>query len=237
MIGILTGVGAAALLSAAGWHSMWPASQLYGRTFIGLGRGSKLLALTYDDGPNDPWTPRLLEVLARHDVHATFFMLGRFVTQRPDIARQVAASGHAIGNHTYTHPNLIFASPAQVLAQIEDCDRAITDAVGEYAKLFRPPFGGRRPDVLAAARRKGFVPVMWSVSAYDWNADPPEKVERKIASQVHGGDVILMHDGGHLAFGTDRAASVAATDRLITRYKSDGYRFVTVPEMINETRK
>lgn len=235
MIGILTGVGATvALLSAAGWHSMWPTSQLYGQTFIGLGRGSKLLALTYDDGPNDPWTPCLLEVLARQDVHATFFMLGRFVTQRPDIVRQVATAGHAIGNHTYTHPNLIFASRAQVLAQIEDCDRAITDAIGEHAKLFRPPFGGRRPDVLAEARRKGFVPVMWSVSAYDWNADPPEKVERKVASQVRGGDVILMHDGGHLAFGTDRTASVAATDRLITRYKNDGYRFVTVPEMMKQ---
>lgn len=227
----------AVLLSAAGWHSMVPKSQLYGRTFIGLERGSKLLALTYDDGPNDPWTPRLLEVLARHDVRATFFMLGRFVHQRPDIARMVAESGHAIGNHTLSHPNLIFSSPARVQAQIDECDRALTDAVGEHSNLFRPPFGGRRPDVLATARRKGFIPVMWSVSAYDWNTDPPGKVERKVANQIRGGDVILMHDGGHLAMGTDRSASVAATDRIITRFRSEGYRFVTVPEMIQEERR
>lgn len=211
---------------------MWPTSQVYGRTFIGVGRGSKLLALTYDDGPNDPWTGRLLDVLARHDVHATFFMLGRHARQRPDIARRVAEAGHVIGNHTFTHPNLIFASPAQVTAQIIDCDRALTDSVGEHSKLFRPPFGGRRPDVLWRARREGFVPVMWSVSAYDWRDDPPAKVERKVASQVSGGDVILMHDGGHLAMGTDRSASVAATELIIRRYKGEGYRFVTVAEMM-----
>jgi peptidoglycan/xylan/chitin deacetylase (PgdA/CDA1 family) len=236
VIGVFAATTTAALLSAAGWHSMVPKSQLYGRTFIGVNSGSKLLALTYDDGPNDPWTPRLLEVLARHDVRATFFMLGRYVRQRPNIARQVAEAGHAIGNHTFSHPNLIFSSLAQILAQINDCDHALNDAVGEHSKLFRPPFGGRRPDVLSRARREGFIPVMWSVSAYDWNAGPPEKIEHKVASQVRGGDVILMHDGGHLALGTDRSASVAATDRIITRYKSEGYRFVTVPEMMKEAR-
>ncbi len=211
---------------------MVPRSQLYGRTFIGLGNGSKLLALTYDDGPNDPWTGHLLDVLARHDVRATFFMLGRHVQQRPEIARLVAQAGHVIGNHTFSHPNLIFSSPAQIASQIDDCDSALADAVGEHSRLFRPPFGGRRPDVLSAVRHKGLVPVMWSVSAYDWNADPADKVERKVASQVRGGDVILMHDGGHLALGADRSASVAATDLIIRRYKGEGYRFITVPEMM-----
>jgi peptidoglycan-N-acetylglucosamine deacetylase len=233
VIGILaTATATAALLSAAGWHSMGPRSQFYGRTFIGVDPSSKLLALTYDDGPNDPWTGRLLDVLARHDVHATFFMLGRFVTERPDIARQVAAAGHVIGNHTYSHPNLIFASPARIHAQIADCDRALNDAVGEHSKLFRPPFGGRRPDVLSRARREGYIPVMWAVSAYDWNTDPPAKVENRIARRLRGGEVILMHDGGHPAMGTDRSATVTATDHLVTRCKSEGYRFVTVPEMM-----
>jgi peptidoglycan-N-acetylglucosamine deacetylase len=234
MFGLLAATATAGLLSAAGWHSMLPRSQLYGRTFIGLNDGSKLLALTYDDGPNDPWTPRLLEVLARHGVRATFFMLGRYVRQRPEIARQVAEAGHVIGNHTFSHPNLIFSSPARIQAQIDECHHVLTEAIGEHSKLFRPPFGGRRPDVLSGARRKGLIPVMWSVSAYDWNAGAPEKVERKVARQVRGGDVILMHDGGHLAFGTDRSASVAATDRIIARYKTEGYRFVSVTEMMKE---
>jgi peptidoglycan-N-acetylglucosamine deacetylase len=174
----------------------------------------------------------LLEVLARHDVRATFFMVGRYAAQLPEIARAVAAAGHVIGNHTYTHPNLIFCSPGQVQAQLHECDRVLTSVVGEHSKLFRPPFGGRRPDVLRMTRQHGFVPVMWSVSSHDWNPGPAEQIENKIARQVRGGDVILMHDGGHLSPTVDRSATIAATDNLITRYKGEGFSFVTVPEMI-----
>src|SRR4051812_10062814 len=89
---------------AAGYHTMSPTSQLYGRTFLGEGRGSKRLALTFDDGPNDPHTRQLLDVLAKHQVKATFFVIGKFVKQRPDIVRAVVDAGHVIGNHTYSHP-------------------------------------------------------------------------------------------------------------------------------------
>src|SRR5437762_9804888 len=98
---------AAAAASAAGYQSMAPTGQWYGRTFTGLQRGSRKLALTYDDGPNDPHTLRLLEVLAKHEVRATFFLIGRYVRQRPDIVRDLVKAGHAVGNHTFTHPNLI----------------------------------------------------------------------------------------------------------------------------------
>ncbi|HYG98392.1 MAG TPA: polysaccharide deacetylase family protein [Terriglobales bacterium] len=232
MVGALLASAVAATLTAAGWHSMWPTSQFYGPTFIGLERGSRLLALTYDDGPNKASTPQLLEVLAKNDVRATFFMLGRHVTHQPDLAREVAAAGHAIGNHTYTHPNLIFASPAQVSAQIEACHRVLNDVVGEHSNLFRPPFGGRRPDVLAEVRRRGFVPVMWAISAYDWNRDSAEVIESRVSRRIRGGEVVLMHDGSDLGMGADRSASVAATDRLIRRFKDQGYSFVTVPEMM-----
>ena len=211
---------------------MAPRSQLYGRTFIGVDPKSRLLALTYDDGPNAKCTPALLHVLAKHDVRATFFMMGSHAAQHPDIARAVAAAGHDIGNHTQTHPNLIFCSPTQVISQLDECHRVLTDVVGEHAKLFRPPFGGRRPDVLRSARNKGYIPVMWSVTAYDWKPVPPEKVEAHVTRQVRGGDVILMHDGGHLSPDADRSATVVATDRLIARFKTEGYTFVSVSEMI-----
>src|SRR5437879_6375595 len=100
----------AAAAAAAGYQSMAPTGQWYGRTFTGLGRGSKRLALTYDDGPNDPHTLRLLEVLAKHNIHASFFLIGRYVSQRPDIVRELVRAGHIVGNHTWSHPNLIFAS-------------------------------------------------------------------------------------------------------------------------------
>src|ERR1700733_9073797 len=133
---------------AAGYQSMAPTGQWYGRTFTGLARGSKQLALTYDDGPNDPHTFRLLEVLAKHDVKATFFLIGRFVKQRPDIARELTRAGHVVGNHTFSHPNLLFATSEQTRTELTTCEQVLSDAVGEHSRLFRPPFGGRRPGTL-----------------------------------------------------------------------------------------
>jgi peptidoglycan/xylan/chitin deacetylase (PgdA/CDA1 family) len=226
------GAGVAVAVVAVGYQSMAPRGQWYGRTFTGVKAGIRLLALTYDDGPNDPHTLRLLEVLAKHDVKATFFLIGRYVKQRPDIARELVRAGHVVGNHTFSHPNLIFASARQTRTQLLDCQQALADAVGEHSRLFRPPFGGRRPSTLRIARELGLEPVMWSVTGWDWKGKPAEYVERRVRQQVRGGDVILLHDGGHSTFGADRSQSVIATDRLIDRYKSDGYEFVTVPEMM-----
>ncbi len=250
MLGYAIAGATAAAVVAAGYHTMAPRSQLYGRTFIGA-PGSRQLALTYDDGPNDPHTLRLVEVLARHNVRATFFVLGKFVAVRPDIVREIVRAGHAVANHTYSHRNLIFATRAQVAAEIRDCEHAITDALGESLCergsvtragqrveepsphfLFRPPFGARRPAVLRTAREMGYLPVMWSVAGRDWRAPGAIEIERAIARQVRGGDVILLHDGGHAHLGANRSQTFAATDNLIARFKGEGYEFATVPEMI-----
>jgi peptidoglycan-N-acetylglucosamine deacetylase len=197
------------------------------QTFTGLARGSHQIALTYDDGPNDPHTLRLLEVLAKHSVHATFFLIGRYVQQRPEIVREIVQAGHVVGNHTFTHPLLTFKSETEIRQQLSECRAALQDAIGEPSNLFRPPFGGRRPAVLRVARELGLKPIMWNVTGYDWNAPPAAVIERKVANQIRGGDVILLHDGGHKQMGADRSQTVIATDHLITRYKSDGYEFVT----------
>jgi len=228
---ILTGAASAAAI-AAGYQSMSPTGQWYGRTFTGLARGTKQLALTYDDGPNDPHTVRLLEVLARHGAQATFFLIGRYVRQHPNIAREIVKAGHVVGNHTFTHPLLTLKSSAEIRRQLLDCRSALHDAIGEHSNLFRPPFGGRRPAVLHIARELGLEPVMWNVTGYDWNAAPAAVIERKVATQIRGGDVILLHDGGHKQMGADRSQTVLATEHMIARYKASGYEFATIPEMM-----
>ncbi len=161
-------------------------------------------------------------------------MIGSFVKLRPDIVRAVATAGHAIGNHTYSHPNLVFEGGSNTRNEIAGCELVLQEAIGPYPRLFRPPFGGRHPITLHAVRELGYLPVMWSVTSYDWKARSPQDIVDHVTKRVRGGDVILMHDGGHLKFGTDRSHTVAATDEIMRRYKGEGFQFVTIPEMTGE---
>lgn len=232
MLGLaLTGAVSVAAV-AAGYQSMAPTGQWYGRTFTGLARGSRQLALTYDDGPNDPHTLRLLEVLAKHSVCATFFLIGRYVRQRPEIVREIVRGGHVVGNHTFSHPLMILKSEAEIREELSTCHAALEDTIGRHSNLFRPPFGGRRPAVLRVARKFDFEPVMWNAAGGDWNAPSADAIESKLARQIRGGNLILLHDGGHKQMGVDRSQTVIATARLIPRYKAEGYEFVTIPQMM-----
>jgi peptidoglycan/xylan/chitin deacetylase (PgdA/CDA1 family) len=235
MLPLVLGAASAALVSA-GYQTMSPRGQWYGRTFTGLPRPCRKIALTFDDGPNDPYTSQLLEVLARHAVTATFFMLGQFVQRRPDLARAVAEAGHAVGNHTFSHPNLIFLAAARVKAEIEKCEQALEDAIGRRSTLFRPPFGGRRPASLRVARSLALEPVMWNVTSFDWRAPSAGYIEERVTTRVRGGDVILLHDGHHVQMGADRSMTVSATERIIVRLKEKGYDFCTITEMMQLAR-
>lgn len=229
---IIAGAAIAAAATWAGFQCYWPSSQVWGRTFVGLPPGSRHLALTYDDGPNAPWTLRLLDVLDSHAVKATFFMLGKFVAEKPEIAREVIRRGHNIGLHTWDHPNLIFASPSEVRSQIERTQSIILDTTGYRCTLMRPPFGARTPMILRVIRKLGLTPVMWNVTCYDWKPTTSQRVLAHVERQVRGGDIILLHDGSYLKMGADRSHSVEATELIIRKYKGEGYGFVTVSEMM-----
>jgi peptidoglycan/xylan/chitin deacetylase (PgdA/CDA1 family) len=217
----------AAAASLASYASVSPTSQLWGKTVARLAPGE--IALTYDDGPNDGTTQLLLEVLAEAEVRATFFLIGRYVRQQPALVRQIQQAGHTLGNHSDTHPNLIWTSPARTRDEIIRCQQSIEDAAGVSVRLFRPPFGMRRPDTLRIARELGLTPVMWNVTCYDWK---PTATATSIIDQTqrqmrpHSGAILLLHDGGHLAFGADRLATIEATRRLLQRYERS--RFVGI---------
>jgi peptidoglycan/xylan/chitin deacetylase (PgdA/CDA1 family) len=234
MLAALTALAsAAAAASYAGYATMAPGSQLYGRTLT-HGSDPAQMALTYDDGPNDPHTLRLLDVLAKHQAKATFFLIGKYVRQQPEIARAIRDAGHGIGNHTDSHPNLVLVSASRLRQELEDCRKALEDAVGAPAPLFRPPFGGRRPNVLRTVRSMGLEPVMWSVTAYDWNAKSAEAIVQKVVKQVGSrkqGEIVLLHDGSHLGFGADRSRTVEATRTLLKKYLAEGKKFVSVQEI------
>jgi peptidoglycan/xylan/chitin deacetylase (PgdA/CDA1 family) len=229
---IIAGVGLAGAATWAGFQCYWPTSQFWGRTFVGLQPGSRALALTYDDGPNDPWTLRLMDVLDRHSAKATFFMVGKFVAEKPEIAREVSERGHELGIHTWDHPNLIFASPAEVRSQIERTQNIIFDTTGYRCSLMRPPFGARTPLTLHVIRKLGLTPVMWNVTCYDWKPTTPHRIMAHVERQIRGGDIILLHDGGYLKMGAGRSHSVEATELIIRKYTDGGHRFATVSQMM-----
>jgi peptidoglycan/xylan/chitin deacetylase (PgdA/CDA1 family) len=232
----------AALVGAAGFaifHGQWPTSQLYGTTICRGPAGVRKLALTYDDGPNPKYTPRLMKILADHDAHATFFSIGQWAAREPELLRELKAAGHAVGNHTYTHPTMPLLSSAQVKDELARCKDAVEAAGVEFStvdgeELMRPPYGRRRPGTLRAMREEGYVPVTWSVTCYDWRKSATRHKVAHRASRAIEGDVILLHDGGNLEPAADRSHSVAATEDTLKKFKAEGYEFVTVPELVGE---
>ncbi|MBV9182259.1 MAG: polysaccharide deacetylase family protein [Acidobacteria bacterium] len=233
MLGMV--IAASAAMATYGYQCLAPTGQWFGRAFHGARRGSKQSALTFDDGPNDPHTLKLLDILAKHKVLATFFFIGHYVEQAPHLAREVAERGHVVGNHTFSHPLLIFQSPTRIRQEILDCRKAISDALGEHSNLFRPPWGGRRPGVFRLVRELGLEPIMWSITGYDWNASLADEIERRVGGKIRGGDIVLLHDGSHATFGADRSKTTQAVDHLITRYRAQAYQFVTIPEMMRSS--
>lgn len=218
--------GAAGAGGAAGaWGAVHPKSQLFGRTLCRTGDASTL-ALTFDDGPNPAVTPRLLELLARHEARATFFLVGRYVRACPGLAAEIAARGHAVGNHTETHPNLIWLSPQRIREELVRCNEAIAEATGREACWMRPPFGYRGPQLSGAVRRAACAGVaMWSAGGRDWRPQPAARVIRRLRL-ARGGDIVLLHDGDYRALGADRRHTIEALEYWLPRWKDAGLRFV-----------
>jgi len=227
----MTLANAAALSSIAAGISAWgayhPSSQLFGRTRRRTGH-ARSIALTFDDGPNPAVTPRLLDVLERYGARGTFFLIGRHVRACPAIAAEIAARGHTIGNHTDTHPNLLWQSRRRILDELERCDVAIEDATGQRPRIMRPPFGYRQPQVHAAARHAGFGrPVLWSRSARDWTPQQAASVIWRLRA-IRPGDIVLLHDGFHAALGADRQHTVRALEYWLPRWTAQGLACVPV---------
>jgi peptidoglycan/xylan/chitin deacetylase (PgdA/CDA1 family) len=229
----------AATLAASSWlladAALRPESQLFGPTIV-AGQNILQAALTYDDGPNTAGqgTEALLDILAAHQARATFFMIGNFVRQQPELARRVLAAGHLIGNHTQTHPWL-HLKPARVIREeLLACNNALEDALGIPIRYFRPPHGARRPDVLRAAQELGLKTVQWNVMGKDWLPIGTSGILANIdlgmarAARLRRSSNILLHDGSDRAIGTPRPDTLRVTETLLHRFAQQGIAPVTV---------
>ncbi len=225
---LLAGTGCAA--GAYSWAACVPSSQLFGRTIQRTG-DARTIALTFDDGPNPAVTPALLDLLERHSIHATFFLIGAHVRACPALAREIAQRGHTIGNHTDTHPALPLLSKQRISAELARCDESIQSATGQAPRWMRPPYGFRSPLLNGVVKRRhGAGVVMWSRLARDWKPQPAAPVIHRLR-RVRGGDIVLLHDGDHRAPGGDRRHTVEALAHWIPRWKDAGLRMAALDEI------
>jgi peptidoglycan/xylan/chitin deacetylase (PgdA/CDA1 family) len=235
---ISVGLGAAAGLALAtggcAYAALWPASRIFGKSFIAPCHPGEL-ALTFDDGPNPAWTPRLLDVLANYGVRATFFMVGSHAQSEPALVRRVVAAGHLIGNHTWSHPNLALTGATRVEEQLVRTSETLQQITSKPVRFFRPPFGARRPIVLRIARKLGMTPVLWNVMTSDWSNPSADSIASHLIHSIdrveRSGSAanVVLHDGSHLDRAAWRAPSLNAVSQLAQRYKFT-HRFVTLDE-------
>lgn len=184
------------------------------------------IALTFDDGPS-PYTPRLLDVLHRLRVPATFFVLGREVGNYPDTMQRLIDSGMTVGSHSWAHPNFEQLTEADQEAQVTQTARAIERSGAPVPRLFRPPYGAYDAATHRVLGRARELSVLWSVDSQDYTRPGVDGIVRNVVPNVHPGAIILMHDGGG-----ERDQTIAAVERIVPQLRKQGYRFVTVPRLL-----
>lgn len=187
--------------------------------------GEKVVALTFDDGPWDGTTGQVLDILKQYDVKATFFWVGQQIRNNPELAKQVVADGHAVGNHTWRHP-MNDVDQLTAADEVGNTARLIYETTGVRTNLFRPPGGNLSGSMVPYAKQQHNIVTMWSVESEDYYVSAPIIVDN-VLKGVQPGGIILLHDGGG-----DRSQTVQALPQIITTLQRQGYRFVTVPELL-----
>jgi peptidoglycan/xylan/chitin deacetylase (PgdA/CDA1 family) len=219
-----------------------PGNQLFGQTLVAGSPTEREIALTFDDGPNPPYTDRILDVLKAEHAPATFFVVGRAAAAYPETLRRIAREGHAIGNHTWDHKHMIVESTAVMRSELLRTAAVIARITGVHTTLMRPPFGARDFAVIGEAHKLGYRVVMWSVPLpKDWEQPGDATISRRVVDAATDGSIIVLHDGNEgilcsrdrrPAHDCDRGQDVAATREIIESLRARGFRFVTIPQLI-----
>lgn len=187
----------------------------------------KQIALTFDDGPNERWTEKYLDLLADKEIKASFFMLGKNAKNHPELVQKVAAAGHDIGIHSYDHDDLKKQGYAAIQEDLILSQDTIAQITGVAPTLFRPPYGSIDAQVIEVAQEQGLLMVLWNVDPQDWLLDTKEKVAKAVLDHVEPGNIVVMHEGKTVTYG--------ALPIIIDALKEDGYEFVTIRELVYES--
>jgi peptidoglycan-N-acetylglucosamine deacetylase len=195
-----------------------------------------MVALTFDDGPDPLYTPQVLELLKTMDVKATFFVVGSKVDRHPEIVAQIAADGHTIGNHSYSHRNLTRLSTFQLVLEIDRTQDAIERACGQRPHLFRPPRGMGSPELFRLLAERDMTLALWSKSSYDWVQPGPSGMVSSLGRAVKAGDILLFHDSGDFfrSSGATRVGMLRALPGIIVALRNRGLHMATMDEMIEQ---
>ncbi len=229
-----SGVAAAGttLLGGLYWVCMSPYSQLLGR-FPYRGASTRLqVALTFDDGPNEPYTSQIADYLDERGIHATFFQVGTAVGRHPEVTRRLFHGGHVIGHHSQTHQFTRYLRRATLEAEIRDASLVFAD-LGIRPALYRPPWLLRVPRLFAMLRRHGLQPISGEFChPLEVFQPDPERIARATLAKVRPGSIVIFHDGvdGHAG---NRASTVAAVKLVVDRLSADGYSFTTVDRLLD----
>ncbi len=190
-------------------------------------RAGKKIALSFDDGPHPTFTPKILSLLEKYGIKATFFMIGCNVATYPSVARAVANEGHEIGNHTYTHPHMKQISLNVLREEIQKTEDILLQNGIAKPKLFRPPEGFRSEEQVKTLEGFGYQTVIWSLDTHDWQGRPTDEIVSVVLEGIQGGDILLFHD-----YTSRHNTTITALERLIPKLLEDGYEFVTVSELM-----
>lgn len=185
----------------------------------------KAIALTFDDGPWPKTTEQILDILKKNNIKATFFWVGRYLQTYPELGKKVAEAGHAIGNHTWNHQYIKY-NDSGAAREIDRTTSLIEEVTGVKTSMFRPPGGILTNGLVSYAQKKDYATIMWSADSLDWRTSTKSLMDN-VMRQANSGGIVLMHDGGG-----DRAKTVQALPDIIARLRQEGYKFVTVPELL-----
>jgi peptidoglycan-N-acetylglucosamine deacetylase len=195
-----------------------PAHYLYEIPGTGVRRGDPVVALTFDDGPSERYTPRVLDILARYDVTASFFLTGSCAHASRELVRATAAAGHTVGNHTWSHPSLVGLTEEEFAEQVDRAGDMLAELAARPVRFVRPPYGDIDDECLTRIRARGLTAVHWSVDPTDWRRPPADVLATRVLDALHPGAVILLHDGGR-----EREQTLAALPLILEGAADRGY--------------